>query len=50
MSEKAKAIKTLYNSKRITLEGVKKAAADALITKEEYELITGLSYEVTKEE
>ena len=44
MSVKAKAIKTLYKSKRITLEGVKKAVADNLITEYEYKEITGKDY------
>lgn len=44
MSAKAKAIKTLYRAKRITLEGVKQAVVDNIITKEEYKLITGQEY------
>lgn len=39
MSVKAKAIKTLYRAKRITLDGVKKAVADGIITEAEYETI-----------
>lgn len=45
MSAKAKAIKTLYRAKRITLEGVKKAVADGIITKEQYKEITGENFE-----
>ena len=44
MSVKAKAIKTLYKVKRITLEGVKQAVADGIITEAEYEAITGKKY------
>ena len=44
MSAKAKAIKTLYKTKRITLEGVKKAVADKLITEAEYKEITGENF------
>ena len=44
MSAKAKAINTLYKAKRITLEGVKKAVEDHLITEAEYEAITGKKY------
>ena len=41
---KAKAVRTLYRVKRITIEGVKQAVADKLITAEEYEIITGEAY------
>ena len=44
MSAKAKAIKTLYKTKRITLDGVKKAVADKLITEAEFKEITGEVY------
>lgn len=44
MSEKAKAIRTLYKVKRITVEGVKQAVANGIITKEEYKEITGNDY------
>lgn len=44
MSVKAKAIRTLYRAKRITIEGVKQAVKDGLITAEEYEIITGEAY------
>lgn len=44
MSAKAKAIKTLYKAKRITLDGVKKAVADGIITATEYKEITGEVY------
>lgn len=45
MSARAKAINTLYRAKRITIEGVKQAVADKLITAAEYETITGEAYE-----
>ena len=41
MSVQAKAIRTLYRAKRITLDGVKRAVADKLITEAEYKEITG---------
>lgn len=45
MNAKAKAIKTLYRSKRITLEGVKQAVVEGVITKEQYKEIVGEDYE-----
>lgn len=44
MSAKAKAIRTLYRAKRITLDGVKQAVVDQLISEYEYMLITGKEY------
>ncbi len=44
MSTKAKAIKTLYRAKRITIDGVKQAVIDKLITEAEYAEITGEAY------
>ena len=44
MSVKAKAIRTLYRAKRITIEGVKQAVKDGLITAAEYAIITGEIY------
>lgn len=44
MSAKAKAIKTLYKAKRITIEGVKQAVIDGIITEAEYKEITGEEY------
>lgn len=44
MSAKAKAINTLYRVKRITIEGVRQAVADGLITEDEYKTITGEDY------
>ena len=44
MTAKAKAIKTLYKAKRITLEGVKQAVIDGVITEKEYTEITGEIY------
>lgn len=45
MNAKAKAIQTLYRAKRITIEGVKQAVLDGVITKEQYTEITGKDYE-----
>lgn len=45
MSVKAKAIRTLYRAKRITIEGVRQAVEDGLITADEYKQITGEDYE-----
>lgn len=44
MSAKAKAIRTLYRAKRITIEGVRQAVVDGLITAAEFETITGQTY------
>lgn len=44
MSAKAKAIRTLYRAKRITIDGVKQAVVDHLITEAEYQEITGEAY------
>jgi len=48
MSVQAKAIRTLYRAKRITLEGVRQAVADKLITGAEYTVITGEDYPVAE--
>ena len=45
MSAKAKAIRTLYRAKRITVEGVRQAVIDHIITASEFEEITGKFYE-----
>lgn len=44
MSTKAKAIRTLYRAKRITIEGVRQAVVDEIITADEYNIITGEIY------
>lgn len=44
MSVEAKAIRTLYRAKRITLDGVRQAVSDSLITATEYQQITGEEY------
>lgn len=44
MSAKAKAIQTLYRAKRITIDGVKQAVKDGIITEAEYKTITGENY------
>jgi hypothetical protein len=41
MSAKAKAIRTLYKAKRITLDGVKQAVEGGIINIAEYSWITG---------
>ena len=44
MSAKAKAIKTLYRAKRISIDGVRQAVVDGLITVVEFRKITGEDY------
>jgi hypothetical protein len=44
MSIKAKAIRTLYRAKRITIDGVKQAVVDGIIAEAEYKTITGKEY------
>ena len=44
MNAKAKAIRTLYRAGRITLEGVKQAVVEGVITEEQYTEITGKEY------
>ena len=44
MNAKAKAIRTLYKAGRITLEGVKQAVVEGVITEEQYTEITGKEY------
>lgn len=44
MSAKAKAIRTLYRAKRITIDGVRQAVVYRLITEAEYQTITGEGY------
>lgn len=44
MSNIAKAMATLYRAKRITLDGVKQAVVDGIITEAEYTEITGKKY------
>ena len=45
MSDKAKAIQTLYRMGRITTDGVRQAVRDRFITPDEYTLIVGEKYE-----
>lgn len=40
MSAKAKAINTLYKAKRITIEGLRRAVVDGIITESEFLQIT----------
>ena len=44
MSARAKAINTLYRAKRITIDGVRQAVVDGIITEFEYARITGEQY------
>lgn len=44
MSAKARAIRTLYRANRITIEGVKEAVINDVITEAEYTEITGKEY------
>lgn len=44
MSAKAKAIRTLYKAKRITIDGVRQAVKEGIITAAEYKEITGDNY------
>lgn len=44
MREKAKAVYTLYKTNRIDLNGVKKAVKNGIITRAEFQAITGMSY------
>ena len=44
MDAKAKAIRTLYRAKRVTLDGVKQAVVNKIISEYEYMLITGNEY------
>ena len=45
MNAKYNAIKTLYRAKRITIEGVRKAVDEGIITSEQFLEITGEQYE-----
>lgn len=44
MSAKAKAVRTIFRAKRITIDGVRQAVVDGLITEAEYKTITGEVY------
>jgi hypothetical protein len=44
MTTKAKAIRTLYRANRITIEGVREAVVNGLISEAEYKEITGVQY------
>jgi hypothetical protein len=46
MSARAKALASLYRRKKITIQGLKEAVSDKVITEAEYELITGETYAV----
>ena len=42
MSPKAKALQNLYRRGKITVDGLRKAVTDGVITEEEFVLITGV--------
>lgn len=44
MSNMAGAFQVLYRMHRVTLDGLKRAVADGVITAEEYQSITGREY------
>ena len=44
MSNMARAFQVLYMMHRVTLDGLKRAVADSVITAEEYQSITGREY------
>jgi hypothetical protein len=44
MNARAKAIANLYRRNKITKDGLKKAVDDGIITKEQYQEITGQAY------
>ena len=44
MSNKAKAINTLFKAKRISFDGVRKDVEEKIITSEEFTIITGELY------
>ena len=44
MTVKANAVRTLYRAKRITIDGVRKAVEDGLISPAEYKEIIGEEY------
>ncbi len=44
MGAKARALQTLYRRHKVTTEGLRQAVADAVITAEEFFIITGEEY------
>ena len=44
MSNMARAFQVLYRMHRVTLDGLKRAVVDGVITAEEYKSITGREY------
>ena len=44
MSVKARAIRTLFRAKRITMDAVRQAVIDGIITVDEFKSITGADY------
>lgn len=45
MSARAKAMANLYRNGRVTIDGLKQAVVDGVITVAEYEIITGEIYQ-----
>lgn len=45
MTTKAKTLQNLYNRKRVSITGLRKAVVDGTITAEEFKTITGEEYE-----
>ena len=41
MSARAKALQNLYKRGKITIDGLRQAVADGVITQEEYDIIVG---------
>lgn len=46
MSAKARALQTLYRRGKVTIEGLRKAVHDGVITPDEFMIIAGEEYEV----
>ena len=44
MSPKAKALQNLYRRGKVTIEGLRQAVEDGVITAVEFEIITGQEY------
>lgn len=44
MSARAKALQTLYRRGRVTIDGLRQAVEDGVITPEEFKIITGIDY------
>ena len=49
MSPKARAMQNLYRRGKVTIEGLRKAVADGVITEAEFTVITGMAIGVVEE-